>query len=120
MHTNDKTRRPRGRSQGSLGLRALVAYRTLNTMGRTENQATTARGRRDIETSMMAPMLFGTHAARHKERTGKPRHPRHIRTNTTIPRSNTPVYHNRVAPSLRSYRYSTPTLAYKKEEVAKT
>jgi hypothetical protein len=65
MHTNDKTRRPRGRSQGSLGLRALVAYRTLNTMGRTETQATTATGRHDIETSMMAPMLFGTHAARH-------------------------------------------------------
>jgi hypothetical protein len=120
MHTDDETRRPRGRSQGSLGLRALVAYRTLNTMGRTETQATTARGRRDIETSMMAPMLFGTHIARHKERPGKPRRPRHIRTNTTLPWSNTPVYHNRVAPSLGSYRYLTPTLAYKKEEVAKT
>jgi hypothetical protein len=120
MHTDDKTSRPKGRSQGSLGLRALVAYRTLNTMGRTETQATTARGRHDIETSMMAPMLFSTHAARHKERTGKPRRPRHIRTNTTLPRSNTPVYHNRVAPSLGSYRYSTHTLAYKKEEVAKT
>jgi hypothetical protein len=120
MHTDDETRRPRGRSQGSLGLRALVGYRTLNTMGRTETQATTARGRCDIETSVMAPMLFGTHAARHKERPGKPRRPRHIRTNTTLPRSNTPMYHNRVAPSLGSYRYSTPTLAYKKEEVAKT
>jgi hypothetical protein len=94
MHTDDKTRRPRGRSQGSLGLRALVAYRTLNTMGRTETQATMARGRRDIETSMMAPMLFGTHVAHHKERPGKPRRSRHIRTNTTLPRSNTPVYHN--------------------------
>jgi hypothetical protein len=94
MHNDDETRRPRGRSQGSLGLRALVAYRTLDTMGRTETQATMVRGRRDIETSMMAPMLFGTYAARHKERPGKPRRSRHIRTNTTLPRSNTPVYHN--------------------------
>jgi hypothetical protein len=120
MDTNDKTRRPRSRSQGSLGLRALVAFRALNTMGRTETQATTARGRRDIEMLMMALMLFGTHSARHKERPGKPRRPRYIRTNTTLPRSNTLVYHNRVAPSFGSYRYSTPTLAYKKEEVTKT
>jgi hypothetical protein len=120
MHNDDKTRRPRGRSQGSLGLRALVAYRTLNTMGRTETQAMTDRGRHDIETSMMSPMLFGTHVARHKERPWKPKRSRHKRTNTTLPRLNTLVYHNIVAPSLGSYRYSTPTLAYKKEEVAKT
>lgn len=51
----------------SLGLSALAAYRTHNTTGCVETQATTARGRRDTDTTIMMLGLFIAHIARHKE-----------------------------------------------------
>jgi hypothetical protein len=52
----------------SLGLSALVVYRTHNTTGRAETQATEARGWSGIETVMVMSELFVANDAYHKER----------------------------------------------------
>jgi hypothetical protein len=56
------------RDLSNLGLSALAANRTHNTIGRAETQAMMTRGRRDTEMTMMVSGLFAANVAHHKER----------------------------------------------------